>query len=89
MNSIIDLIYYSDYFRTTDNSILGDEYKSAIERVCEAEKQLLTRLPECAEFFEEYQDAQIAVTSLAQRYEFAKGMRVGAQLILELIKPLK
>ncbi len=88
MKSIIDLIYYSDYFRTTDNSSLSDEYKSAVDRVCEAGKQLLTRLPECAEFFEEYQDVQIAVTSLAQRYEFAKGMRVGAQLILELTKPL-
>ena len=50
MKSIIDLIYYSDYFRTTDNNSLSDEYMSAVDRVCEAEKQLLTRLPECAEF---------------------------------------
>ena len=38
MNRIIDLIYYSDYFRTTDNSSLSDEYKSAVDRVCEIEK---------------------------------------------------
>ena len=65
MSSIIDLIYYSDYFRTTDNSSFGDEYKSAVDRVCEAEKHLLNRFLECAEIVEEYQDAQIAVTSLA------------------------
>ena len=53
MSSIIDLIYYSDCFRTTDNSSFGDEYKSAIEKVCKAEKQLLNRFPDCAEIVEE------------------------------------
>ena len=77
MGSIIDLNYYCDGFRTTNNSRLGDEYKSAVDRVCEAEKQLFIRFHECAEVYEECQDAQITVTSLAQRFEFAKGMRVG------------
>ena len=53
MNRIIDLIYYSDYFRVTDNSSLCDEYKSAVDRVCEAEKQLLNRFPECAEIYKD------------------------------------
>ena len=61
----------------------------AVDRLCEVEKQLLECSPECAEIYGEYQDAQIDVTSLAARSEFAKGMRVGAQLMLELIKPLK
>ncbi|MBR1421862.1 MAG: myb domain-containing protein [Ruminococcus sp.] len=89
MKSIIDLIYDNDFFRITDNSSLSAEYKSAVDRLCAAEKQLLENFPECAEIFGEYQDAQIDVTCLAARSKFAKGMRVGAQLMLELIKPLK
>lgn len=89
MNSIIDLIYDSDNFRITDKSDLSAEYKSAVERLCAAEKMLLERFPECKETYDELQDAQIEMSSLASRSEFAKGMRVGAQLILELIKPLK
>ena len=89
MNSIIDLIYDNDIFRITDKSSLSAEYKLVVDRLCEVEKKLLECFPECAEIYDEYQDAQINVTSLAARNEFAKGMRVGAQLILELIKPWK
>ncbi len=89
MNSIIDLIYDNDIFRFTDKSSLSVEYKSAVDKLCEVERKLLESFPECAEIYDEYQDAQIDVTSLAARSEFTKGMRVGAQLMLELIKPLK
>ena len=62
MNSIIDLIYDNDIFRITDKISLSAEYKSAADRLCAAEKQLLERFPECAEIYDEYQDAQIEVT---------------------------
>lgn len=86
MNSIIDLIYDNEIFRITDKSSLSAEYKSAVDKLCEVEKQLLESFPECAEIYDEYQVAQIDVTSLAARSEFAKGMRAGAQLVLELIR---
>ena len=89
MNSIIDLIYDNDIFRFTDKSSLSVEYKSAVDKLCEVERKLLESFPECAQIYDEYQDAQIDVTSLAARSEFTKGKRVGAQLMLELIKPLK
>lgn len=89
MNSIIDLIYDNGIFRNTDKNSLSAEYKSAVDRLCEVERKLLESFPDCAEIYDEYQNAQIDVTSLAARSEFAKGMRVGAQLIIELIKPLK
>ncbi len=53
MNSIIDLIYDNDIFRITDKSSLSAEYKSAVDRLCEVEKQLLERFPECAEIYDE------------------------------------
>ena len=75
------------YWQITEENT--GKYKLVVDRLCEVEKKLLECFPECAEIYDEYQDAQINVTSLAARNEFAKGMRVGAQLILELIKPLK
>ena len=87
MNSIIDLIYDSDYFRITDKSDLSAEYKSAVERLCAAEKQLLERFPVCNEIYDELQDAQIEMSSLASRSEFAKGMSVGCSLCLNSLSP--
>ncbi len=88
MKSIFDLIYDNDIFRTTDNNSLGSEYNAALKRLCKAEKQILECYPDCADILAEYQNAQVEMTSIAQRYEFEKGIRVGAQFILEIIKPL-
>lgn len=50
MKSIIDLIYYSDYFRTTDNSSLSDEYMSAVDRVVKPKNSFLPASPSAPSF---------------------------------------
>lgn len=51
------------------------------------EKKMLKQNPEIRDIFDEYQDAHMAIANLSNRQEFAKGMRVGTQLIPEMMKP--
>ena len=89
MKNIIDEIYDNDLFHLTDISKVGKEYTDAMSRLCAAERKMLDKCPDIKETFDEYQDAQIALANLSNRQEFTKGIRIGAQLVLEMIKPIK
>ena len=45
--------------------------------------------PDNDEILDEYQSADIELHNLSNRNEFRKGFKVGAQLVLEMIKPIK
>ena len=89
MKNILDELYDSGLFHLTRISDVGDVYRKAMERLLEAETELLKAFPDCRELLDEYQSAEIDLTDLANRYEFSKGFRLGAQLVLEMLKPLK
>lgn len=61
----------------SDISEVGQEYSDAMKRLCMVEKKMLEQRPEIKDIFDEYQGATLDVTSLSNRHEFAKGMRVG------------
>ncbi|MCH5204578.1 MAG: hypothetical protein J1F03_07505 [Oscillospiraceae bacterium] len=42
-----------------------------------------------SKLLDEYQSAEIDLTDLSNRYEFSKGFRLGAQIVLEMLKPIK
>ncbi|MCM1225899.1 MAG: myb domain-containing protein, partial [Clostridium sp.] len=65
------------------------EYKSAMDRLLKAETELLKAFPDCKNILNEYQSADIDLHTLSNRNEFHKGFRSGAQLVLEMIKPIK
>ena len=89
MKNIIDEIYDNDLFHLTDVSKVGKEYTDAMGRLYAAERKMLDQCPDIKETFYEYQDAQIALANLSNRQEFTKGIRIGTQLVLEMIKPIK
>ena len=45
--------------------------------------------PDRTDILDEYQSADIELHNLSNRNEFRKGFKVGAQLVLEMIKPIK
>ena len=89
MKSILDELYNCNLFHLTRLADVGDEYRKAMERLLKAETELLKALHDCSELLDEYQSAEIDLTELSNRYEFSKGFRLGAQLVLEMIKPIK
>lgn len=87
--NILDELYDCDLFHLTEISDVDGEYKSAMDRLVKAETELLKAYPDCKTMLDEYQSADIDLHSLSNRNEFRKGFRAGAQLVLEMIKPIK
>lgn len=89
MKNILDEIYDLDLFHLTEIEDTDRAYKSAMDRLLKAETELLKTLPDCKDILNEYQSADIDLHNLSNRNEFRNDFKVGAQLILEMIKPIK
>ena len=89
MKNILDELYESGLFHLTKITDVGEVYREAMERLFKAENELLKAFPDCRELLNEYQAAGIAQIDLSNRYEFIQGFRLGAQLVLEMFKPIK
>ena len=89
MKSLIDEIYDLDIFRLSELGRESNEYKSVFNKLVKVEAELLKAYPDCADIFNEYQTIEGKAHCLDSRNEFRKGFQAGAQLILEMIKPIQ
>lgn len=89
MKNILDELYDLDLFHLTEITDVDGKYKSAMDRLLKAEMELLKAFPDCKEILDAYQSADIDLHTLSNRNEFCKGFRAGAQLVLEMLKPIK
>ena len=87
--NILDELYDFDLFHLTEIADVDGEYKSAMDRLVKAEAELLKAYPDCKKILDKYQSADIDLHSLSNRNELRKSFRAGAQLVLEMIKPIK
>ena len=87
MKNIIDELYDQDLFRSF--KIRSEEYKAALNQLVKLEAEMLNTYPEIKELLEDYQSAESELTRLSNRSEFRLGVKLGAQLVLEMMKPLK
>ncbi len=79
--NILDELYDYDLFHLTEIEDVDGLYK--------AEAELKKAYPDSEDILDEYQSADIELHNLSNRNEFRKGFKVGAQLVLEMIKPIK
>ena len=89
MKNILDELFDSGLFHLTKITDVGDVYRKAMERLLKVETELLKTFPDCEDLLNEFQSAEIDLQVLSNRYEFAVGFKVGAQLVLEMLKPIK
>ena len=89
MKKILDELYDSGLFRLTRISDVGDEYRKKMEQLLKVETELLKAFLDCEDMLNEFQSVEIALNDLSNRYEFSIGFRLGAQLVLEMLKPIK
>ena len=89
MSNILDELYDYDLFHLTEIEDMDGSYKSALDRLVTAEAELKKAYSENNEILDEYQSADIELHNLSNRNEFRKGFKVDAQLVLEMIKPIK
>ena len=81
--TILEKMYESNIFNpeTTDN--MGEDFHNAMNRIVNAENELLNRFPECKDILEEYQSAESDMNHISQRNDFCNGFRAGVQLIMD------
>ena len=89
MKNIIEEMYNGDLFPIGRLSYNDTEYRKAMDNLITAESALLKTYPEIKELFDQYQDAQIQLNSLSSRQEFVNGFRAGAQMAVDMIKPIE
>lgn len=89
MKNLLDELYNLDSFHINEIVDVGGEYKAAMDRLLKAEEELIKAYPDRTGILNEYQSADIDLHNISNRNEFRKGFRVGAQLVLEMIKPIK
>lgn len=89
MRNILDELYDYDLFHLTEIEDTDGTYRTALDRLVKAEAELKKAYPDSADILNEYQSADIDLHNISNRNEFRKGFKVGAQLVLEMIKPIK
>ena len=89
MRDILDELYDYDLFHLTENEDKDGAYKTALDRLVNAEAELIKTYPDITDIFDEYQSAEIDLHNLSNRNEFRKGFKIGAQIVLEIIKSIK
>ena len=87
--TILDDLYDYDLFHLTEIEDTDGAYRVALDRLVKAEAELKKAYPDNTVILDEYQTADIELHNLSTRNEFRKGFKVGAQLVLEMIKPIK
>ena len=72
-----------------ESRITTPEYIIATGKLADLEDKITNEHPEISKLFAKYQEAQAAVTSITEYKMFAAGFRTGAQLMMEMLKPLE
>lgn len=89
MRNILDGLYDYDLFHLTEIEDTNGAYRAALYRLIKAEAELKKEYPDISDILAEYQSADNDLHAISNRNEFCKGIRVGTQLVLEMIKSVK
>lgn len=89
MRTILDELYDYDLFHLSEIEDTDGVYIAALDRLIKTETKLKKTYPDIKEILAEYQSADNDLHGISNRNEFCKGIRVGAQLVLEMLKPIK
>ena len=87
--NIIEEMYNGDLFPIGTYDHCSQEYKNTMDKLVAAEAELIKSYPQVKELFQKYQDAQIELISINNRQEFINGFRIGAQIVLEMLKAVE
>ena len=89
MKDLLDELYDYDLFHLTANDSKDEEYRAALNKLVGLEADILKALPEIKVLLEEYQSIDNDLIRISNRSDFRMGVRFGAQLMLEMMRPLK
>ena len=86
--SLLKDLYNGDQQPFGEFNMKSNEFSKAVGKSSRAETRLLEQFPEITELFEEYMTLHVQVSEICTYQAFETGFRAGAQLMLEMLKPL-
>lgn len=86
--SILDGLFFGSQIPFDEVSMNCPEYYRAGDKVSECRAKVLKQHPDLAQLMEEYENAQMEQNEFGRFHEFSVGVRVGAQLMFEMMKEL-
>lgn len=86
--SILEGLFFGSQVPFYEVDMNCPEYYRAGDKVSECRAKIIKQYPDLAQLMEEYETAQMEQDELGRFHEFSVGVRVGAQLMLEMMKEL-
>ena len=73
--TILEKMYENSLFNPATTDDMGEDFHNAMNRIVNAENELLNKFPDCKDILEEYQSAESNLNYISQRYDFARALR--------------
>lgn len=86
--SILEGLFFGSQVPFDEVDMNCPEYYRAGDKVSECRAEIIKQYPDLAQLIEEYDTAQMEQNELGRFHEFSVGVRVGAQLMIEMLKEL-
>jgi hypothetical protein len=87
--TLLEALYRGQSGFLGEMHISSAKYSKALDDMIVAEQKLRADCPECINLLEAFRDAQVTLNSITEYEQFLLGFRAGAQLMLEMLGPLK
>ena len=85
MKSIIEQIYYGELSPCSLPTPTCEKYIKARDAVDHIRARILQKYPDCKDLLEEYTDAIHVIASCEGLQDFTTGVRLGAELMIEIL----
>lgn len=86
--SILEGLFFGSQRPFDEVDMNCPEYYRACDKVEKCKAKILEQHPDLEQLMEEYSNAQLEQSELGRFHEFSVGVRVGAQLMIEMLKEL-
>ena len=87
--SLLEEMYYGNIPHFWEHSITDSESRRWANKSAELDKELREKFPEAEELIDKHDRARAEVTEIISYQQFVYGFRVGAQLMLEMLKKVE
>lgn len=86
--SILEGLFFGSQVPFDEVNMEDPEYYRACDRVSECKSTMVKQHPDLAQLMEDFDNALMEQIELSRYHEFSVGVRVGAQLMIEMLKAL-
>ena len=89
MNNILEDMYYGRVQPFWEHSIETAEYREKVKESIAADRELRAAFPNAEKLIDNHDNARNEAQEIVSFQQFVYGFRVGAQLVLEMLKKVE